>query len=367
MNLGPAAFVLVVLASAPRVAGAEPCAARAQLTGDRDAVARVGGELTKLGVELGAGTTRCPAVKAVVELAPGDAGIDVAVTGSGQRSEGRVVTDPGVAAAWIDAWARDDIEVAGWVPESAPLAAPSVVAPHDTVAVPPARSVLGSFSITALYEQAWTDDDTSWRGGSLGACIPLHGVCFGGRVRGMTQPDRISNLSAAARSDVSVLATASLPISAGQMILAPELAVGIGRLATRRVEGCAAPADPGMGTMTPPGCDPTDPSCVMPDPAPMCTPDAAGTDPSTGKLYVGDKFETATYTPRISVALRISVPLFQHLWLDGVAAYTLLPLGHDTPFEPARAPTGFTPMQVALPGEPGAGLVLGVGLRVGAP
>lgn len=371
MIRAPAALALVVLASAPRVAGAEPCAARAQLTGDREAVERVGAELVKLGVALGAGTARCPAVQATVEVAHEDGAIDVAVRGSGQRSEGRVVTDPSVAAAWIDAWLRDDLDVAGWAPEPAALppapTAPGSVAPRDVPATVPARSVLETFGVTALYEQAWTDEGTSWRGGSAGACVRVHGVCVGGRVRGMTQPDHASNLSAAARSDLSVLATASLPIAAGQMIVAPELGLGIGRFSTRRVEGCKAPANPGNGMMTPPNCDPTDPMCVMPEPAPMCEPDASGTDPSTGKLYVGDKFNRATYTPRLSVALRISIPLFQHLWLDGVVSYTLMPLGHGDAFEPAMAPAGLTAKDVALPGEPGGGLVLGVGLRLGAP
>ncbi len=368
MTRAPAALALVVLASAPRVARAEPCAARAQLTGDREAVERVGAELVKLGVALGAGTVKCPAVQATARVAREDGAIDVAVRGSGERSEGRVVTDPSVAAAWIDAWLRDDLDVAGWAPEPVlpQPAAPGSVAARDVVEVMPARSVFETFGITVLYEQAWTDEGTSWRGGSAGACVRVHGVCIGGRVRGMTQPDRASNLSAAARADVSALATASLPISAGQMIVAPELGVGIGRFSTRRVEGCAVPA-PDPGGMTPPNCDPTDPMCVMPDVAPMCAPDASGTDPNTGKLYVGDKFETATYTPRISIALRISIPLFQHLWLDGVASYTLMPFGHSDAFEPATAPSGLTAKEVALPGEPGAGLVLGVGLRLGSP
>lgn len=363
MIRAPAALALGILASASRVAVAEPCAARAELTGDREAVARVGAELVKLGVVLGAGTARCPAVHATVELAREDGGIDVAVRGSGQRSEGRAVTDPGVAAAWIDAWVRDDLEVAGWAPEPATVAAPSTVAPHDAAAPPPQRSALETFGVAALYEQTWTDDDTSWRGGSAGACVRFHGLCVGGRVRAMTQPDQVANLSAAARSDLSVLATASLPLRAGQMVVAPELGLGIGRFSTRRVEGCT-PANPAPGTMT---CDPTDPTCVMPETGPMCEPDAAGMIPGTGKLYVGDNFEHATYTPRISVALRISIPLFRHLWLDGAASYTMMPLGHAGAFDPVMPPVGLTAKEIALPGEPGAGLVLGVGLRVGAP
>lgn len=359
MTRTPAALAILFVLSASRTVRAEPCAPRAALAGDREAVEAVGAELVKLGVALAAGSARCPAVQATVELAR-EGGINVAVRGSAQRSEGRVLSDPEVAAMWIDAWVRDDLDVAGWAPEpaAAPLAAPSVVAPHDAVpATAVNHFVLDELGIAALYEQAWTDDNTSWHGGNVAACVRVAGLCIGGRVRALVQPDQIANLTAAARSDVSAFATASMPIAAGQTIFAPEVGLGVGRFATRRVEGCA-PAVP------PPNCDPTDPMCVM-DPVTGCT-DASGTSPG-GKLYVGDNFETATYTPRITLALRISVPLFHHVWLDGLASYALMPLGHGQPFEPEKPLPMTTAGQVALPGEPGAGWIVGVGLRLGAP
>lgn len=362
MTRAPAALALLLVASASRIAGAEPCAARAELSGGREAVERVGAELVKLGVELGAGTARCPGVKATVELEREDGSIQVAVRGSGQRSEGRVLTDPSVAAAWIDAWLRDDLDVAGWAPEPVPTP-PSAIQPRDVVQPSPSPSVLEAFGVAASYEQAWTDDNTAWRGASLGACVRFHGLCLGARARVMTQPDQVANLSLAARSDASVLATASLPITVGQIVVAPELGLGVGRFATRRVEACDAPTttsgDPSM-----PGCDASDPTCVMP--SPVCQPDASGTTPVPGKFYVGDKFSTATYTPRLALAVRVSVSLFRHVWLDGAAAYTLMPFGHGDAFAGAP-PAGLTASDVALPGEPGGGLVLGVGLRVGAP
>lgn len=369
MNRAPSALALVLLASASRNAGAESCAARAQLSGGAQAVERVGAELAKLGVTLGAGTARCPGVQATVELAGEDGSIQVAVRGSGQRSEGRVLTDPSVAAAWIDAWLRDDLDVASWAPiADTPRSEPSVLAPpRDAAPSPPSRPVLETFAIAASYEQAWTDDDTAWRGASAGACVRVRGACIGARVRGLTQPERAANLTAVARSDLSAFATASLPLAVGQAIVAPELALGLGRLSTRRVEGCDAPGTGNDPTSPPPGCDPTDPMCVMPEPAPLCDPDAAGTMPNaSSKFYVGDRFSNATYTPRIALALRISVPLFRHVWLEGAAAYTWMPLGHGGTFA-GKAPAGLTAQDVALPGEPAGGLVLGVGMRVGAP
>lgn len=365
MSHAPAALALLAALSASRTVGAEPCAPRAVLLGDREAVERVGSELTKLGVTLAAGSVSCPSIRATVELAR-EGGIAVAVQGSGHQSEGRVVSDPAVAAIWIDAWLRDDLDVAGWAastsaPVAPPTAPPASVAPRDLGPADsaPTPALLDRLGLAMLYEQAWTDDNTSWHGGNLSACVRVGGMCVGGRVRALVQPDQVANLTAAARSDVSAYATASLPIALGQTILAPELGLGVGRFATRRVEGCMPAA------MPPPNCDPSDPTCAM-DPMP-CTPDAGGTSPGAGKLYVGDRFETTTYTPRISLALRISIPLFQRVWLDGLAAYTLMPLGHGDPYPPTKNLPMISADQVALPGEPGAGWVLGVGLRLGAP
>ncbi|MBA3459824.1 MAG: hypothetical protein H0T46_07675 [Deltaproteobacteria bacterium] len=378
MNRGPAALALLVGLSASRTTDAEPCVPQAVLAGDREAIETVGAELVKLGVVLApaSASARCPAVQATVELAR-EGGIAVAVKGSGQRSEGRVVSDPGVAAVWIDAWVRDDLDVAGWAPspEPAMLAPSSPRAPAATPArdaapstTAPSGSVFDRFGISALYTQAYTDDTTSWTGADIGACVRFRGACIGGRVQALWQPDQMANLTAAARSDVSVLATASLPVSLGNAILSPELGLGIGRFSTKRIDGCI----PDASTMPPPNCDPTDPMCVMMPPAEpaKCSPDASGADPGTGMskaLYVGDGFDTATYSPRITFGLRISVPLFKHVWLEGVASYALMPFAHATAFQAEKVPATTTADQIALPGEPSSGWILGVGLRAGVP
>lgn len=328
----------------------------------------------KLGVVLAPGTRSCPAALATVELAR-EGGIAVAVRGSGQRSEGRVVGDAGVAATWIDAWVRDDLEVASWAPPAADAgflappasSAPGNAPPRDTAAAAkPAPALLDRVGVTAGYVQAWTDDDTSWSGAELAGCVRVGAACLGARARVQWQPDRASNLSAVGRSDASVLATASLPLRAGNTVFSPEFGIGVGRFTTRRVEGTCVPPN----TMPPPCTDPTDPMCTMnPGDPNTCQPDAAGmADPATGaKWIVGDHFENATYTPRIALSLRIAVPLFARVWLDGLASYEAMPLGHGGAFTPEKAPAGTTADTVALPGEPSAGWVLGVGLRLGAP
>jgi hypothetical protein len=141
------------------------------------------------------------------------------------------------------------------------------------------------------------------------------------------------------------------------MSVAPEVGVGVGRLATTRVDGCKV--EPVM-------CDPMDPTCM--DMPPVC-PSDPGTGTGGGTIYVGDHFSAATYTPRLSAALRVAVPLFEHVWLDGLAAATVAPFGHGDEYA-TQPPDGTTMPNAAvfpLPGDPLLGIQLGVGLRVGAP
>ena len=295
-------------------------------------------------------------VKAVVELAR-DGGIAVAVRGAAQRSEGRVVSDAALAAVWIDSWLRDDLD--GWSAPPARVAAVEPVAlplapPGDVAVVVPPRSVLEELAISGSYERAWTDDGSSWIGGNLAACVRVGTLCIGARARAAFEPELTSDLTAASRSDLSALATASLPIDVGQFFIAPEVGLGLGRFTTKRIEGCKAVE------MPPSNCDPMDPTCVEPQPV-MCEATAG----PNGLVHVGDGLDESSFTPRVALALRVAVPLFHHVWLDGLASITFAPFGHrETYGEPSTpmAPGGF-----AIPGEPGKSVQLGIGLRVGAP
>jgi len=356
----PAALVLAALLSAPRMGAAEPCAPRAELGGDAVAVERVTGELGRLGVTVAPAAPGCPTVKAVVEL-DRDGGIAVAVRGAAQRSEGRVVSDAALAAVWIDSWLRDDLD--GWTAAPARVSAvdaptasaiPPLVPPSDVAPAAPAPSVFERFAISAAYEQAWTDDGSAWSGGNVAACVRFGALCLGGRGRAAFEPELAANITAAARSDLSVLATASLPIDVGQFFIAPEVGLGLGRFTTRRLDGC----EPIV--MPPPNCDPMDPMCVPPPV--MCEPTTA---PGNGLAYVGDGLEESSYTPRLALALRVAVPLFRHVWLEGLASFTVAPFGHREDF--GVSSTGTDPSAFPIPGEPGTGVQLGVGLRVGAP
>jgi hypothetical protein len=104
-----------------------------------------------------------------------------------------------------------------------------------------------------------------------------------------------------------------------------------------------------------------DPTCSGNMPPPVCT--------NPGTVYVGDGLSEATYTPRLSAALRIAIPIFDHVWLDGLAAATAAPFGHSDEYgiQADGTTTNANGATFPLPGDPILGLQLGIGLRLGAP
>lgn len=355
MKLG-AALVLLLLARPD--ARAELCAARVELEGEPAVVGKVGDELARLGVERGVAAPGCRGVRARVEADV--EGVAVAIRDGSRRSEGRVVSDPAIAASWIDSWLHDDLDGRAWL-LAAPVALPVATAPVVTRASTPVPRPSWSerAQLTVGWEHAWTDDDASADGVGVAGCVRVGMLCVGGRGRYLRDADRSVELTAMGRSDLVLLATVALPVRAGRMSIAPELGLGVGRTATHRIEGCAAPSppDPSM-----PNCDPMDPSCV---PQPQACTNAGGT------VFVGDQFSTATLSPRFSAGVRLAVPLFEHVWLDGAFAVAASPMSHGEPFANTGemvSPDGNVVKGIsefALPGEPTFGIWLGLGLRVG--
>lgn len=354
---GRGALVFATAVAALGPAAAEPCVPRAALDGDAAAVARVTAELERLGVRVelrtaprtGAG---CPVLVAAVELERGG-DIAVAVRDGTNRSEGRVLSDAALAAAWIDSWIHDDFAAP---PPSAPLAESAPVAravdraPPVVVAM---RGLLDRFAIEGGYVRSFAFDGSQATGVGAAACARVDAFCIG--LRGsITSQQLTSSATGANRGDSALLATVSWAHELGRMTVAPELALGVGRITTTRIDGCKPP---------PPSCDPQDPTCASPgDPPPMCTsPDPAGT------AYVGDHLDASTFTPRLGATLRVAVPLFDHVWLDGIASVTLAPLGHTDAFTPAVPIPGVPLDQLVLPGEPLGSAQLGIALRVGVP
>ena len=237
---------------------------------------------------------------------------------------------------------------------------PPAETPPEVAAVATRAPVLDRVALAAAYETSWSDDGSSWQGLSAAGCARLGPLCAGVRVRAAWQPKILSadGLTGASRADLSALAIATTSVEVGRMRIAPELGLGVGRFTTRRLDGCAPP--PGCDPATGQGCncDPTDPNGNCPPPPTMCP-----ADPTDPMLYVGDGFHASTWTPRIAASLRVAVPLLAHVWLEGSASGQVAPGSHG-PFARQPDAAGNT---LTLPGEPGADLVLGVGVRVGAP
>jgi hypothetical protein len=357
MTLARVALALWFVVSALQTSRAEPCAPRADLGGDAEAVAKVAVELERLGVDastdpLKRRATTCPVIVAAVEL-DASGGIAVAVRDRSQRSEGRVVSDAALAAAWIDSWLRDDFTSPAVETVPAPIAAQPPPAEAAARAAPP---LLERFALAASYLMAWTDDSTTWSGIGGSLCIRAGGFCVGARVSYATQ-SVATDFSVAAKEDVALLATASYSHSIGTMSIAPELGIGVGRAMTARYEDCVV--EP---VMSDPNCNPMDPTCMSVSPPPKCE--------APGQIYVGDDFSAATYTPRLSGALRIAIPLFDHVWLDGLAAATIAPFGHADDYAAGTESGGTMTMPASdsypLPGDSLFGIQLGIGLRVGS-
>jgi hypothetical protein len=337
-------------------AAAEPCPPHARLSGDPAAVASVGVELTKLGVVVSDAPSTCRTIDATVELGP-SGGYAIAVQHGGQ-SEGRTVGDAAVAATWLDSWLVDDF---GGPTFSAKLAsAPIVMRPQPvTEAEAYADTKIAprlGVAVFAALDQAWTFDRARWTGISAGACAQVGRLCFGATGRYATQSMLVGQ-TAAARSDLSVLATASVTSQVGRFQVVPELGLGVGRMTTKRVDGCRVV----------PACDPADPHCSLPPVDPEC---AERDQEHAYALRLDDDYHVSSVTPRARASVKLAVALADHLWLDGVAAVMVSPFDHDDPYglpNATPAPFGVPMDQLALPGEPLGTFELGIGLRWGTP
>ena len=360
MNRAPAALLLGLALSTRATASAGPCAPRAELAGDPAAVAHVTGELARLGVAIGTAAAGCRAVRAQVQL--DEAGIAVAIIDDTRRSEGRLVSDPALAAAWIDSWLRDQLDDAWAQPEvrtgssdvtTLPVAGPPRASERPEDATPAtSRSVFDRATLGLDYEYTFPLGGTTWSGIGGHACLRFGRLCLGARAHYAQGQGLTNALPTSTRSDLAVLAAASAAFDLGRMSIAPELGAGVGRITTDRNTTCAKMAKP-VTT-----CDPADATCQAPQ---VCTN-------ADGTLSVVDDHPQHTTTPRLMAALRVAVPLFEHVWLDGIATFAWAPLGHGEPF--GVSTQGGSPSldaKLALPGEPQAMIQLGVGLRIGAP
>jgi hypothetical protein len=349
-------FALLLLATAP--AAAEPCKPHAQLEGDAAAVASVTTELVKLGVVVGqeAAPAGCKTVFAAVELGR-DGGLAIAVK-TGTQSEGRTVSDAAVAASWIDSWVADDFAppqpaANGFFDLGAAQNHPELDADARTWSDARIYPWLG-ISVMAAVDQSWSFDRTRWSGIGGGACAQVSSWCFGARARYATQ-DILIGQTAAARSDLAILATASYAKQVGRTQLIPELGLGVGKLTTSRINGCRHVS-----------CDPHDTGCMEPPLEMECVEH----DPEHAYvLDLPDQLHATSVTPRAAATLRVAFAITDHLFLDGIAAVTLEPFGHSDPYKlpvGELPPPGVAPEELALPGQSIGTFELGLGLRWGS-
>jgi hypothetical protein len=290
------ALAVVVVLSGTRTAPAEPCTPRAQLEGDAAAVGQVAGELRKLGVGVGPGARGCRTVRAQVEL-DREGGIAVAIVDGSRRSEGRVVGDAGIAAAWIDSWLRNDVDGLGPAPApepAAPAPAPASVSPPPPTAVvkrasaPAPTPALARFALAAAYEATWTEDDASASGIDAGACLRIGRACVGVRVQYAREADRTVSFTAMSRSDASILATAGATFLLGRMAVSPELGLGAGRRHTQRLQCAPVMMQPD------PNCNPTDPMCP---PTPNNMPGLTLTEQNVARIAPELREQAAQQSP----------------------------------------------------------------------
>lgn len=380
---------------ARNLAVAEPCRPQARLGGDEAVVARVAAELERLGISVerialqGTETVApaaCPTVIAMVQADAAPDSILVAVRGSAQGSEGRVVSDATVAAAWIDSWLADDAAAAAWIPEPPP--APVDLAPPPPPAfgeTPPGapdarRGLADRFGVSLNYALGSGDEESDWSGFSLAVCGALGKACLGGRIDATFESERDLSLTSMKRRDLAVLATASRAVPLGRARVAVEAAVGVGIVTTTRVESCKQTSDTMMPTPDPgepsdpmnPEPDPTNPDGSVPGASTPLVPGQMCLDPADdvdGSIYVGDNFSNTTISPRAGLAMRLDIPLSDWLWLEGRAGLTLSPFAHTAAFssDPATAEPNMWGGLVDLPGEPLVRAELGIGVRVGLP
>lgn len=334
------------------------CTPSADLSGDADVAAEVARALARLGVVFAEADGACPAVRATVTADP--AGVAVTVRDDRGRIEGRVVADAHTAAAWIESWASDDAAPLWAATPEVPPPAPApvevaIVTPPSTVARDEVRVIAPRTStrwrVPAIAVRVGRDlasDGSAWDGAGAGACLGLGKLCVGvsGRYARDAGFSNTGGLTAYDRTATSMSATIAVRAAVARVVIAPELAIGVGATTTRRHE--------------------PDASCVDASGMALC-PDQP--------LYIGDGFEARTYAPRIAAALGVQVPLTGWLALDARVGAEAVPGAHTSPHvadaqvmppDPTAPVVPGDPL-LDLPGEPGWAWTAAIGLRVEAP
>jgi hypothetical protein len=202
------ATALVAAMLAPSIAGAEPCAPAAVVSGDRELAAPIAQLLAHDGV-VGDDTPTCPALHVAVARRASA----LVVT---DRERERVVSELGAAAAVIESWTVSDFD-------TPLLALHPVMAAHTAVA--PEKPRIETFGD---LETSIADDRTGWLGFAVGMCVQLGALCPSARVRFaavLAGPEAWDHIE---RHSYDVVLGGDIPWSLGRTLLTFGFGAGFG-------------------------------------------------------------------------------------------------------------------------------------------
>lgn len=327
----------------------------------------VGLELAVLGVVIQDIPARCAVVEA--RVARVGEGVAVSVRDVHGREAQQVVSDPRVAAVWIETWAHPElgapllsVRAAPEAPQPAATvtsAAPVDVAPAETAAGASRRGL----GLTATGAMLFADDDSDWREVAASACVRFGAMCAGLRAeladdRGHTAHSM--DLAAADRLSFAVLAVVSASIDVGRMRLQPSGGLGVGYTRTGRAGGSS--------------CD--------------LNEDRPDGESCTAPYAIDDGFSDSTLGLRADLGLSAAFPITTRLSFVIGAGIEWALLARDQPVAPGYAEEYFSdsmdpgtmdpdkaPLDMlglpfeayALPGEPTRFTRVGVGLSLEVP
>ncbi|HTE54485.1 MAG TPA: hypothetical protein VK698_26715 [Kofleriaceae bacterium] len=238
-------------------AAAPPCPPAARLRGDGELARLVGLELAVLGVFSRDIPPLCPSVE--VSLTTAGEQVSVALRDPSGRRAQQVVTNPHVAAIWIESWVHPELGaplLAGrGLLSIGPLRAvapgPALIAGQRTAAPsspsPPTDRAMrfAGFVVGAAAEKLYASDDSEWRALTMSACARWGPLCAGlvGHL-GDNQdfPPPSSPWIQLDRLGVDLLASLSAPFEVGRMEISPGIGFGMGLL--RSSTGTCENGDP---------------------------------------------------------------------------------------------------------------------------
>ncbi|MEO8705195.1 MAG: hypothetical protein ABI867_34435 [Kofleriaceae bacterium] len=193
------------------------CLPAAVPTGDPVLVQRLADQLTASGIATTA-SEGCPVVRVQVEKR-GQL-LVLRVTDGFQRRGERSVQDVGTAAAVIESWTLQEIEL------------------RSTPAAPaPAAQVIDTALVTAAWltvavsgRSAIQNDGSAWLGGALTGCVRVRWTCVGASVAYAANASTTNDHTRGSQrsAELDALATVDVPVRLGRFTLSPGFGIGYG-------------------------------------------------------------------------------------------------------------------------------------------